>query len=259
MESLDYTAILADLEAKKAALEAAIASVRAAMGAGLLGQIGEGAAGLSSALAHSMSGGEVPDGAFLGKSIPEGAKLYLEIVKKKQTTREIADALQKGGMESTSKDFPGIVLAVLGRARKAPKSAIVKVGNQWGLATWYPKGVGVVAPNAPKKRGKKKQQKIAKATGQKPGSKAETKPAPAAQPVPITEKKKGAGEQIMEMLQSKPALEFTPQQIAQQVGKPVSITHLMLANLVRARKAEKTPRATYRLAIPKPNGLHATG
>src|ERR1700747_306325 len=97
MELLDYAAILADLEAKKSALEQAIASFRQAMASGALGQMTEG--GIVPSLGTSFSGGEVPAGAFLGKSIPEAAKLYLEIVKKKQTTREIAEALQKGGME----------------------------------------------------------------------------------------------------------------------------------------------------------------
>src|SRR5438552_9486563 len=144
-EHMDYAAILADLEAKRNALEATIASFRNALAHGALGQAGEippSSNGLTSGvypstLALSISGGEVPAGAFLGKSIPDATKLYLEIVKKKQTSKEISDALQKGGMETNSKNFPQMVHSVLDRARKA-NTGIVKLDrSHWGLAAWY--------------------------------------------------------------------------------------------------------------------------
>src|SRR5271166_4055386 len=100
-QTIDYGAILANMEAKKAALEAAIASLRAALAMGALGASGDLPEGIAAAsVSAALYGGDVPNGAFLGKSIPDAAKLYLEIVKKKQTSREIAEALQKGGIES---------------------------------------------------------------------------------------------------------------------------------------------------------------
>src|SRR6266852_4822406 len=109
VEQMDYAAIVADLEAKRNALDQTIAAFRAAHALGALGQAGEFPLppnGLvpsvfgPSTFVPSVTGGEVPAGAFLGKSIPDATKLYLEIVKKKQTSREIAQALHKGGMET---------------------------------------------------------------------------------------------------------------------------------------------------------------
>src|SRR5579863_6215867 len=124
-EMFDYTAIIADLEAKKAALDATITAFRAAQAAGALGQPGDASVSPSLAAPFAASGGEVPVGAFLGRSIPEAAKLCLQIVKRKMTTREIADALKKGGIESTSKSFPMIVHSILDRASKGPSSSIL--------------------------------------------------------------------------------------------------------------------------------------
>src|SRR6266550_2394442 len=224
IEQMDYTVILADLEAKRAALDQTIASFRNALAIGALGQPGDAANSLALSafgpITSSISGGEVPDGAFLGKSIPDAAKLYLEIVKKKQTSKEIAEALLKGGMESASKNFPAIVHAILDRARKAPNSAFVKLGTQWGLSSWYPKGF---AANAATKPGKKKQQK--KAPKKKESKAAVTKSVTAsteaapAQPVPINKKKKGAtADRIVGILQAKPGVEYTAQQIGEQIG-----------------------------------------
>src|SRR5579864_1861905 len=106
-ETIDYAAFLADLEAKKASLEQAIIAVRSAIAMGAAGQPGDvsGISSTSSPSVSSLHNGEVPAGAFLGKSIPDAAKLYLEIVKKKQTSKEIADGLKRGGIESASKNF----------------------------------------------------------------------------------------------------------------------------------------------------------
>ena len=98
MEQLDYSVVLADMEAKRAALDAAIASIKMY----LVGQPGSTSSASSST---SIPTGEIPAGAFLGKSIPDAATLYLKIMKRKATTREIADGLKRGGMESTSANF----------------------------------------------------------------------------------------------------------------------------------------------------------
>jgi hypothetical protein len=97
-EKIDYAHVLADMEARRTALDAAIASMRAF----LSGQLGDAAMATSTTSPSVPGNGEVPAGAFLGKSIPEAAKLYLQIVKRKATSRDIAEALRRGGMESTS-------------------------------------------------------------------------------------------------------------------------------------------------------------
>ena len=155
-QSLDYAAIIADLEAKKAAIEATIASLRSAMALGTLG---------------AGQGGDVPDVWIIfgfgerwerfrlaRSSARVSQKLHVsiwKIVKRKQTSREIADALLKGGIESTSNNFVSIVHAILDRARKSPNPTIVKLGTQWGLSGWYPKGIlnNVAAANPSKEEG----------------------------------------------------------------------------------------------------------
>jgi hypothetical protein len=245
-QPFDYAAILADLEAKKAAIETAIASMRQAMGLGALGQTGDAAAvpsGASPSL--TLHNGEIPNGAFLGKSIPEAAKLYLEILKKKQTSREIADALLKGGMESTSKNFSGIVHAVLDRARKSPNSALVKLGSHWGLAGWYPKGIISSAAAPAAKKGKKKNRKAKPTESSKSPAMTAAEPPKAEQKTEPTSQPGGVKNQIIEILRSTPTAEFTATGIAQKVGKQDGVIRMMLGTLVSKGLATKTPSGGY--------------
>lgn len=134
-ETIDYAAVLADLEAKREALDAAIVAIRLMPGLGpfpasIAPGAGLGAAGPSAA---AMEAADIPQGAFLGLSISDAARKYLDAVKKKQSTKQIADALIRGGVHSTSGNFTTIVYSVLGR-----QSDIVRVGGDWGLAIWYP-------------------------------------------------------------------------------------------------------------------------
>ncbi|MGA9527296.1 MAG: hypothetical protein WBS24_04185 [Terriglobales bacterium] len=245
---IDYASILADLEAKKAALEAIIASVRGAMAVGSLGQPGDGNGYIPSGLPTSMNGGEVPAGAFFAKSIPDAAKVYLEIVKKKQTSKEIAAALLQGGMESASKNFPSIVHSILDRARKGANPAFVKLGTQWGLASWYPNLVASTTKPGGKKT---KQVKAAK-------KKAAAKPAKT-QPASRTPKSAPSGEtkknepgttttKVMEAMRSKPGNEFTLHDIAKASGLELKKVNLVMGNLQRGGKVEKTSGGKYRAA-----------
>lgn len=242
-EPVDYTAILGDLEAKKAALEHTIASFRQAMALGALGQMTATDGTVSSLSVPSMSGGEVPAGAFLSKSIPDATRLYLEIVKKKQTTQEIADALRKGGMESTSKDFVGTVYAGLTRARRSPNSGIVKVGKHWGLTSWWPKGV--VSAGSAQAAKKKKNRKPAKVAHLQPKQTVATGP----QIVNQSAQNKSASERILELLHTKPGIGFVTREITEKLGLKATATPLTLANLVRSHKVEKTPDGRYTVPI----------
>jgi hypothetical protein len=133
-EDMDLGAVIATLEAKRAALDAAIASLRALVSSGVSGADGSIA---TTNVSFSASGaGEVPDGAFHGKSMPAAIRLYLEMVRTKKTAREISDGLKKGGLESTSKFFDKIVYSTLDRLRKVGE--VVKIGNAWGLPAWFP-------------------------------------------------------------------------------------------------------------------------
>jgi hypothetical protein len=140
-ENIDFTAILANMEAKRGALDAAIASLRAAIASGALGAVSAGdLVGIPGAAVGITQGGEIPNGAFLGKSVSEAIKLYLSIVKKKQKTRQIVEALKRGGIESKSDKFNNIVYNSLDRMRSVT-GEIAKIGKEWGLKEWYHPGI----------------------------------------------------------------------------------------------------------------------
>ncbi len=54
----------------------------------------------------------------------------------KRSTSQIAEALVRGGVESKSKNFAGMLQVMLRREHKVG-GEIVKVRGGWGLADWY--------------------------------------------------------------------------------------------------------------------------
>jgi hypothetical protein len=132
-ENVDLVVVISLLEGKRAALDSAITALRAVVDSGAM----DGAVPTTAMpFAASGSGGEVPDGAFNGMSMPAAIKLFLEIVRSKKTAREISDGLKKGGFESTSKFFDKIVYSTLMRLRGG--GDVIKIGDAWGLPAWYP-------------------------------------------------------------------------------------------------------------------------
>lgn len=126
---VSYEAVLADLEAKREHLDTVIAGIKALMAQGVI------ASGIpGQAKAEPL--GEIESHAFFSMSIPEAAKRFLERARKPQSTPAIAEALRKGGMTTTSKDFANTVGAAL--RRQAEDGEIVKVNNDWGLREWFP-------------------------------------------------------------------------------------------------------------------------
>jgi hypothetical protein len=231
MKTLDYGAFLADLEAKRAVLDQAIASLRAVIAGGTAD--GVSFVKLAANIVNPpMHNGEVPTGAFLGKSIPEAAKLCLQIVKRKLTSREIADYLKKGGIETTAKSFPALVHSILIRASKPYDSPIVKLDRSyWGLAEWYPAGMRTAG--TPEKRSYKRR----KVRSRKSDSTAEPKQKDAG-PGPVS--------RITQVLRSKPGSEFSVEDIATPANVSVRVTRLMLGRLIAGKQAEKTAGGKYR-------------
>lgn len=107
-QEIDYRKVLADLEAKKAAIETSIAGIK------------------------QMLGQEVLPGTFHGLSMAEAAKKYLRMVKVKKKTKEICDALLKGGVETIAKDFYSNMFNVMQRNKD-----FIKLGVYWGLSEWH--------------------------------------------------------------------------------------------------------------------------
>jgi hypothetical protein len=127
-EPVNYEAVLADLRVKRASLDAAIAAIEQLQTVG-------GMSSEATALPKTIDPSSIPDDAFFGLSVVDAAKKYLTIVKRKQSVKEIADALDRGGLPHSSSNFVATVATML---RRANDSDLVKVGRgDWGLAGWY--------------------------------------------------------------------------------------------------------------------------
>jgi len=125
-EAIDYEAVLADLEAQKTALEAAIAGIRQ--------MLGRGPQTVPSAPTGRPESTVIESDTFFALTVGEAAKKYLRMTKRKQSAAAIAEALDEGGLHHTSKSFPNTVRTALIRDPE-----VVQVGRgEWGLAEWYP-------------------------------------------------------------------------------------------------------------------------
>lgn len=117
----DYAAVLADIEAKIAKLQATAEGIRELMALSGISPTGGG-------------GGKVAHDAFLKMSIPDATKKYLGTVRKKQDTQSIIDALEQGGLPRSEYQT---VYAVL-RRREKQIGDIINMQGDWALAEWYP-------------------------------------------------------------------------------------------------------------------------
>ncbi len=131
--------ILAAIEAKIAAWSAVADSYRAAMS--IDGPLGEGsvltmAKGVGKAHLASRMASELPVGIFRNKSIKEAIVLYLDALQRKQTNKEIAIGLQKGGIATTSKTFEATISTALHRLKA--DGVVLRFADGWDLAAHYP-------------------------------------------------------------------------------------------------------------------------
>jgi hypothetical protein len=218
--------MLADMEAKKAVLEQAIASLKAAIAAGALGRPGEVPPGLFSAGSPSTEPVELPVGAFLNKSVPAAVKLYLSAVKKKQKAHRIAAALKEGGMESTAANFETVVVGALHRLKTAGE--VLRFKDGWGLTEHYPDHIRRAILQE-KKPVRKKTKKVAK-------SKAKKESGEKAQIVPIIQ---GLEQRITTVLKTGAEKSFAPAEIAKTLEVNVKGVVLALGRMAAKGRAEK--------------------
>src|SRR5579862_832531 len=100
-ESIDYSMVLADLETKKSAIDAAMIAVRQILNLGADQQAGSAGA----AIQRREQPTEIATDSFFGMTIPDAVKKCLTIVKRPMGLSEITKALSSGGLLSTSKDL----------------------------------------------------------------------------------------------------------------------------------------------------------
>lgn len=241
--NLDYVTFIADLEAKRALLDSAIASLKAAVASGAIGPVSGSmeSSGLSvgTSLFHN---GEIPAGAFLRKSIPEAARLYLSTVKKKQTTKEIADALLEGGMETNAKNFEVTVGTGLYRVSNKTGEFVRLKGGAWGLSEWYPSAMRV----SPEKREKHKGRKPRKSKPKEPKEpKVLMLPEKSQSTKAAEASSKKLSDRIVEMLNGHPNQEFTAKELSEKLGVNAKVVAMMMATLAKKKLVRRPAPDTY--------------
>lgn len=155
---IDYNAVLADLEAKRGQLDAAIAVIRALISGGGVAaddtttaapneasQNGAGPPPRTRAVSTGPSSAAIQSDTFFGLKTPEAIKKYLNMTKRPQKLPAIASALLEGGQVHAVDATTAYnnVYAAIKRMEKAGEAVKIKTGD-WGLAEWYgsnrPKG-----------------------------------------------------------------------------------------------------------------------
>ena len=101
---------------------------------------------------------DLPVGVFRDKSLREAIQIYLGAGRRKQTNKEIAVGLQKGGIATTSKFFEATVATALGRMKD--DGLVLRFPDGWDLSASYPDSLRNrldPKPAGGKRKGKKKQ------------------------------------------------------------------------------------------------------
>jgi hypothetical protein len=132
-EAIDYSIVLADLEAKRDALTDAIEGIRKMLAISGVVTSANGVAG-----SQSFTLQDIPENAFHGLNIGDAAVKLLTTAKKPLSTKVIAESLERGGFRHTSKAFVNTVNTALYRMYQEDDPIVVKQGREWGLRTWYP-------------------------------------------------------------------------------------------------------------------------
>lgn len=128
-----YDIVLADLKAKRAQIDQAIAAIEAIKG-GIQPQNQSLNAGLP-----SPSSTQITPGTFHAMSIVEATKQLLAIRKKPLNTAEITEAIQVGGVIFSTDNPANTVGSSLHREASRPSGAgIINIGRAtWALPNWY--------------------------------------------------------------------------------------------------------------------------
>lgn len=249
MEKVDYTSILADIDAKIGALESARESIKAARASGALGpqsDIPESGSGYSLGVSY-----ELPRGALLGKSIPAAIKLYLDAIKKKQTIKQIAQALKEGGVESTSDNFDNIITGSLNRLKVAKE--VLRFKDGWGLSEQYPGHLRKALSQDQKSTSTRANKRKRTASSKK------TKNPRAARPANTKGKSEGLEQRIYAVLSSDKTKSFSAKEIAKhlQIEKAGAVS-LALGRMAAKGKAKKCGSGMYQApSVPMKEVLSA--
>lgn len=127
----------AALRAKIAAWQAALDHYLAAVA--LDGALPDASAGAPQQPRENGRSMDLPVGIFRDKSIREAIAIYLGAGRRKQTNKEIAVGLQRGGIATTSVNFEATVATALGRMKD--DGTVLRFPDGWDLASSYPESL----------------------------------------------------------------------------------------------------------------------
>src|SRR5712664_3298421 len=116
-EPINYKAVLADIEARIAKLQATAEGIRTIMAQGGTNPGGPG------------PGGKVAADAFLKMSIPDATKKLLETTRQKHSTQAVIDALIAGGLPSSKY----ITVYSILRRREKQVGDLINMKGDWAL------------------------------------------------------------------------------------------------------------------------------
>jgi len=129
---IDYDTVMANLEKLKAAATAEYEKKMAGYDSAKVAMDELFKTAPNGATKPANDSKELPSNAFANMTIFESAKSYLEFCKKPQTSDEIAKALKKHGIQSSSKDFSNTLRTILYK-RKNSKDVVRVGGRKWKL------------------------------------------------------------------------------------------------------------------------------
>ncbi len=206
--NINYSAVLADLESRKAELESAIAAITSILAAG--------GGGSSDGV---ISPENIPVGAFLRLSIADATKRFLDMVKTKQTVPQIIKALERGGLPPAKYQT---VYAVL-RRRESQFGDIIRFGDEWALSEWYPNNPGLRKRTPEPSKGKKKATTKAKTKKAAAPKKQTPTPTVSASPVQSPETKTpDAVEAVLKAAGAALELQFLVERLHADFGKKLN-------------------------------------
>ena len=129
--AIDYSAVLADLRAKRAAIDQLIQGVEQIIGIKAVAAVTPANGGPPGGAAQS-----VRDDSFFNMGIVDAVKKYLAMSKQPRSLTDIIAALESGGFVHDSANFYATVHSSLLRREKQVKD-VVRVKRQWALSEWY--------------------------------------------------------------------------------------------------------------------------
>ncbi len=133
---IDYDAVLADLLARRAAIDHAIEGIRQILGIG--GEIDPESLNQGKPKPPAKGGAatDIPSDAFFAMGIADAAKKYLGMMKQPCGLKEIVGALERGGLTHQSDNLYSTAFTALARREKSPGD-FVRVKRKWALSEWY--------------------------------------------------------------------------------------------------------------------------